>query len=613
MSSLADRVKGFPRWLGEVDGLVPVNSQFILTGNVRDKHLLGGEEGEVVRRSTIDSLWACLERSGYEAMAVYDPVDYLRVLPEGDVAARDTMSAAVGASLAETTPVSLTRLGDFLQAVVTCRAHRLAFVLDYASRLVADPQHLSEEEWAFFVRAEKLSHSAQPLYQRGVRAGLLYNCVVWVANRDRDLPSWLAAGNETIRTVPVPLPDLDDRARMAGLLLPSMPGAGEGTGPGADRFAEQTEGMTLRAMEDVARLSIDRSVGVDQIEDAVRCYRVGMLDNPWKRPKVRERIAGGQEMLCRRVRGQERAVARITDILARSTLGLTGAHASGHAARPRGIVFFAGPTGVGKTELAKAVTELVFGDEEAYTRFDMSEFSAEHSDARLVGAPPGYVGHDAGGELTNAVRQRPFSLVLFDEVEKAHPRILDKFLQILEDGRLTDAMGRTVHFSETILVFTSNLGIYVEDDRGRRVLNCHPAMPTAELEGRVLDAIRRHFTETLNRPELLNRIGDNIVVFDFIRQAVADELVDMFTTNILRRVKKEVGTEVTLDDEVAALYHDRATADLSFGGRGIGAFLETALVNPLARALFETGSGVGAQCKVVKATCEGGEWAVALA
>src|SRR5690606_1955709 len=115
-------------------------------------------------------------------------------------------------------------------------------------------------------------------------------------------------------------------------------------------------------------------------------------------------------------------------------------------------------TGVGKTELAKALAEVLFGAEDAYIRFDMSEFSAEHSEARLIGAPPGYVGHSAGGELTNAVRERPFSVLLFDEIEKAHPRILDKFLQILDEGRLTDGSGSTVHFSESLIVFTSNLG-----------------------------------------------------------------------------------------------------------------------------------------------------------
>jgi ATP-dependent Clp protease ATP-binding subunit ClpA len=141
------------------------------------------------------------------------------------------------------------------------------------------------------------------------------------------------------------------------------------------------------------------------------------------------------------------------------------------ATKSETALFLAGPTGVGKTELAKTLTSLLFGDESAYIRFDMSEFSAEHSDQRLIGAPPGYVGYDVGGELTNAIREKPFSVVLFDEIEKAHPRILDKFLQILDDGVLSSGRGERVYFSDAFLVFTSNLGIYRLDPHGERVPN----------------------------------------------------------------------------------------------------------------------------------------------
>ena len=151
----------------------------------------------------------------------------------------------------------------------------------------------------------------------------------------------------------------------------------------------------------------------------------------------------------------------------------------------------------------------------AYIRFDMSKFSAEQSEARLVGAPPGYVGYDAGGELVNAVRQRPFSVVLFDEIEKAHPQILDKFLQILDDGRLTDGRGDTVYFSETVIIFTSNLGVYVRDETGQPVLNVSQNDDYEAVSERIHEAIENHFRFQLQRPELLNRIGDNIVVFDF--------------------------------------------------------------------------------------------------
>jgi len=154
----------------------------------------------------------------------------------------------------------------------------------------------------------------------------------------------------------------------------------------------------------------------------------------------------------------------------------------------------------------------------------MSEFSAEHADQRLIGAPPGYVGYDMGGELTNAIREKPFSVVLFDEIEKAHPRILDKFLQILDDGVLTSGRGDRVYFSEALIIFTSNLGIYRQDDSGERVPNVLPGEAFEQVQDKVLSEIERHFKLVLNRPEILNRIGENVIVFDFIRPDIAEQI-----------------------------------------------------------------------------------------
>jgi ATP-dependent Clp protease ATP-binding subunit ClpA len=267
-------------------------------------------------------------------------------------------------------------------------------------------------------------------------------------------------------------------------------------------------------------------------------------------------------------------------------MGLTGAQTRSSGNRPRGVLFFAGPTGVGKTELAKTLTQLIFGDERAYVRFDMSEFAEEHTGARLLGAPPGYIGYDAGGELTNAVREKPFSVVLFDEIEKAHPRILDKFLQILEDGRLTDGRGETAYFSEAILVFTSNLGITVEDDHGRRVQNVSVDDPQEVVEARVRGAIQDYFKFRLSRPEILNRIGDNIVVFGFITPDIAAQIFAGMLRNVQARVRNEHKVDLAIDETVRAQLQELCTRDLSNGGRGIGNRLESLFVNPLSRALF---------------------------
>jgi ATP-dependent Clp protease ATP-binding subunit ClpA len=296
-------------------------------------------------------------------------------------------------------------------------------------------------------------------------------------------------------------------------------------------------------------------------------------------------------MVARRIKGQTHAVTKMLDIVKRAVIGLTGEQ--GRLGRPRGVAFLAGPTGTGKTELAKTITELLFGDESAYIRFDMSEFSAEHSDQRLIGAPPGYVGYDTGGELTNAIREKPFSVVLFDEIEKAHPRILDKFLQVLDDGVLTSGRGERVYFSEAFLIFTSNLGIYRLDANNERVANTTEDDDFDEVQTKVAAEIDRYFKFDLGRPELLNRIGENIIVFDFIRPDIAEQIYSMMVTSILARVQQASGRKVQLSQAVLDQLRELCLADLSDGGRGIRNQLEAHLVNPLARLLFdEAGEGV---------------------
>ena len=251
------------------------------------------------------------------------------------------------------------------------------------------------------------------------------------------------------------------------------------------------------------------------------------------------------------------------------------------------MLFFAGPTGVGKTELAKTLTQLIFGDERAYIRFDMSEFAEEHTGARLLGAPPGYIGYDAGGELTNAVRDKPFSVVLFDEIEKAHPRILDKFLQILEDGRLTDGRGETAYFSEAILVFTSNLGIYVEDEHGRRVQNVSPGRPARRRRG----ARARRDPGLLQVPPVAP--GDPQPHRRQHRRVrlhhAGDRRADL-RRHAAQRRRRACATSTRsssrIADAVRAQLRELCTRDLSQRRPRHRQPLESLFVNPLSRALF---------------------------
>ena len=269
-----------------------------------------------------------------------------------------------------------------------------------------------------------------------------------------------------------------------------------------------------------------------------------------------------EEGLGARVKGQRQAVQAVSDAVRRARAGISDPN------RPTGSFLFLGPTGVGKTELAKALAEFLFDDERAMVRIDMSEYSEKHSVARLVGAPPGYVGYDEGGQLTEAVRRRPYSVVLFDEVEKAHPDVFDVLLQVLDDGRLTDGQGRTVDFRNVILVMTSNLGSHILVSE----------MVDALKKEAVLEIVRSHF-----KPEFLNRL-DDIVVFDPLSTAELAGIVDVQLAALQRRLE---GRRLVLDvSDAACEWLALNGFDPLYGARPLRRLIQTAIGDRLARALI---------------------------
>lgn len=260
----------------------------------------------------------------------------------------------------------------------------------------------------------------------------------------------------------------------------------------------------------------------------------------------------------------------------------------GSSSRPKGVLFFAGPTGTGKTELAKTIAEFIFGDESFVTRFDMSEYQQPHSDQKLLGAPPGYIGYSDGGQLTNAIKSKPFCVLLFDEIDKAHPSILDKFLQILEDGRITDSAGETMYFSEALIIFTSNLGVVGQEaETGRRIQTITPEMDYDTIQKELLATIKDYFKFTIQRPELLNRIGDNFIVFDFIREKAVEEILNLKLNAISGNMEHEKGIKLEISTPFKEYLLNKAQGDLSNSGRGISNMVETCLVNPLAKVLIK--------------------------
>ncbi len=286
-----------------------------------------------------------------------------------------------------------------------------------------------------------------------------------------------------------------------------------------------------------------------------------------------DKLVHMEDTLHKRVVGQDEAIKKISDVVRRSRAGISDPN------KPIGSFIFLGPTGVGKTELTKALAEFMFNDDKALIRVDMSEFSEKHSISKLIGSPPGYVGYDESGNLTEAVRHRPYSVVLFDEVEKAHPEVLNVLLQVLDDGRLTDAKGRVVNFKNTIIILTSNLGSnFIEK---METIGFRPDKEEdeyTETKDKVLSALRDFF-----RPEFLNRL-DEIIVFDILSREVIRNIVDIKIKDIRERIQIK-GINISLSEESLS-YLAKEGYNPHYGARPLNRLIQDKILNPIAMMII---------------------------
>lgn len=508
------------------------------------------------------------------------------------------------------------------------------FVIKMTSRLLSrdgESKGLSGEELMLFRQLLNIAQSLDAASYEGEFARK--HKLMILANKIEDLPKWFVdeAANPYIKLINVSRPSEENILDyFHGMISDSkcftaqfieryneIDRATKSNDPQARRnpvekkFLAYTNDFGMKMLRKY-RAYLENSPLDDpaKLSFSISSFRLGDMTNPWDDEERIREMLNIKETVSKKIQGQEHALNTAQAILTRSAIGLDRAE---NPNAPRVVLFLAGPTGTGKTELCKQLAECVFGSEERIVRFDMSEYGQEESDQKLFGAPPGYIGYEEGGKLTNAIKKEPFSLVLFDEIEKAHDSILDKFLQILGDGRLTDGKGETVRFTDCIIVITSNAGVTPLDDKKMTQKRIDQLMngdtkPAGEMnmdvvvqleqqkaqEGKVdqnniltkeaLDEIyevvcehlrynvKTYFHCKLERPELYGRIEDSIVYYNYIGRESVGKIVRSKIRDVIKSSKEAMGVaDVVCSDEVfdAIVQYCQNCKVRALGARGI--------------------------------------------
>lgn len=512
-----------PSWEKDFMNLLGTERCIVFVNNTNDKYLSFDKEGYSTLKEFVNDV---LHQNNFD-VRFFNQFNGVSAEPCGESDCRSN-------------PLMRRKSGVGLLAEKLCRemasaASPQAWVIENASHLVSGQNPEDSDSW---LRIRETVFASD-------------HRVIFFFDRNADVPRAFSPSDDFSKVIAIPKPDQPQRRQFIGKVFSHL------SAEDIDYIADISDTLRLRKLEDIFALLTKTKSEPDRfdLKKAINLYINGYTESPWENLD-KEKIEKLEEELAKKIKGQSEAISYVVEKTKAASTGV-GTLLEG-ACAPKGVAVFGGPTGVGKTELAKQLTASVFGDENLLVRIDCGEYREEFTCQRLIGAPPGYVGYEAGGQLTNAVMERPFCIILIDEIEKAHPAFWQYLMTVLEDGRLTDGMGNVCSFRSCFIIFTTNLGANVVSADASR----------EERTQAYQKAVEDYF-KSINRREIYGRIEDSIVTFNPITDDVAKEIVEKKLHSIEESAKNEKQIKLIFSESVINELKELVGKTSEYGGRSI--------------------------------------------